>query len=64
MITPARLNLLPRRIAEPRRKGIPPMMATSPTPELTLFAISSLRDCTRSSVTTGFTIAINATAGG
>jgi hypothetical protein len=40
------------------------MMATSPTPELTLLAISSLRDCTRSSVTGVFIIAINATAGG
>src|SRR6516165_4091336 len=62
MITPARLNLLPCRIAEPRRNEIPPMMATSPTPELMLLAISSLRDCRRSSATSVFFISVDATA--
>ena len=40
------------------------MMAISPTPELTLLAISSLRDCRRSSAASVFIMAINATAGG
>src|ERR1700688_469904 len=56
MIVPARLNPFPRWIAAPRSKGIPPITASSPTPELILLAISSTDVCGRRADATGLVI--------